>query len=69
MRQFSDTLNTDAFPRVEGGQPCHIERAIADLVAREFSLAARIERARKSHRARRHLLRFQRLSKAAEIAA
>ncbi len=65
---YFDTVDLD--PRgIEAGQPCHIERDIADLVAREFSLQARIERATRAHRARRHLLRYQRLAKAAEIAA
>ncbi len=51
------------------GQPCHISADIAELVAREFSLSARIERAKKAHRSRRHLLRYQQLVRAAEIAA
>ena len=56
-------------PPQPSGQPCHIERDIAALVAWEFSLAARIERARKRHSAVRHLVRFQRLQKAVEVAA
>jgi hypothetical protein len=51
------------------GQPCFIERDIAELVAREFSVAARLDRARRNHRARGHLLRYQRLAKAIEVAA
>lgn len=46
-----------------------IEEEIAELVAREFSLAARIDKARKQHKRRRHLLRVQRLAKAEELAA
>lgn len=53
----------------EPGQPCHIEQDIAELIAREFSLSARLARATKQHCARRHLLRYQRLSKAQEVAA
>lgn len=53
----------------EPGQPCHIEQAIAELVEREFSLSARLARATKQHRARRHLLRAMRLQKALEVAA
>ena len=46
-----------------------IEDEIADLVDREFSLAARIALARKNHKRRSHLLRHQRLAKAAELVA
>lgn len=51
------------------GQPCDIEQAIAELIARDFSLEARIARAQRLHRKRRHLLRLQRLAKAVEVAA
>lgn len=71
MRPYFDTPNTDVPPEIQSlaGQPCYIERYIAELVELEFSLMARIERATKAHRARRYLLRYQRLSRAAEIAA
>ena len=46
-----------------------LETEVAALVRREFSIEARIDRARRQHRARRHLIRFYRLAKAAEIAA
>lgn len=51
------------------GQSCNIEQEMAEQIARDFSLEARLDRARRLHRARRHLLRYQRLSKAQEIAA
>ncbi len=51
------------------GQPCTIYEEIGKLIAREFSLAARIDRARRKHRARRHLLRALRLAKVKELAA
>ncbi len=71
MRHYSDTPHHDVPPEIQSlaGQPCFIERDIAELVEREFSLQARIARATKAHRARRHLLRYQRLARAAEIAA
>lgn len=69
MRRYSDTRQSDIPPNLPAGQPCNIARDIAELVEREFSLSARIERATQAHRARRHLLRAQRLSKAVEIAA
>ena len=53
-----------------GIQPApQLERDIAALVRAEFSIEARIERARKHHKARRHLIRAQRLAKAGELNA
>lgn len=51
------------------GLGASIERAIADLVKREFSIEARIARAVKYHKPLRHLVRYQKLSKALELAA
>jgi hypothetical protein len=46
-----------------------MEREIALLVHAEFSIEARIARATKAHRPRRHLRHAQRLAKTADLAA
>lgn len=51
------------------GASYEIEHAIADLVKREFSIEARVARAVKYHKPRRHLVRYQHLIKALELAA
>ena len=51
-----------------GGGEIRFEESAA-LVDREFSLPARISRARRNHKRRSHLLRHQRLAKAAELVA
>ena len=51
------------------GSGASIEHAIAELVKREFSIEARVARAVKHHKPRRHLVRYLHLSKALEIAA
>jgi len=52
---------------VPAGQACTIEQDIAYLVAAEFSLEARIDRAK--HKPRRHLVRALKLAKVQEMAA
>lgn len=51
------------------GAPYDLDRAITDLVQREFSVEARIARAVKCHQARKHLTRHHRLIKVLELAA
>lgn len=51
------------------GASYEIEHAIAGLVKREFSIDARVARAVKHHKPRRHLIRYQLLIKALELAA
>lgn len=51
------------------GQSCHIEADIAELIARDFSLEARLARAVRQHRPRKHLRRYRKLTKAMELAA
>lgn len=46
-----------------------LELAIELFVARHFSLDARIERARKNHRRRRHLTHYRQQIKTAALAA
>jgi len=46
-----------------------LELAIELFVATHFSLDARIERAQKQHRARRHLVHYRKLVKAAVLTA
>lgn len=54
---------------VPAWQPCTIEQEIASLVAAEFSLEARIDRAKLKHKPRRHLVRALKLAKAQDLAA
>jgi len=54
---------------VPAGQACTIEQDIAYLVAAEFSLEARIDRAKLKHKPRRHLVRALKLAKVQEMAA
>lgn len=60
-----------AFDQLMAGM--ELERDIAALVRAEFSPQARLDRARKAHRRRRHLIRHieraKALAKAMEIAA
>jgi hypothetical protein len=54
---------------IDPGQSCHIEAELAELIQREITLEYRIAWAVKQHRPRKHLRRFQQLTKAIELAA
>ena len=77
MQLFAETKFDDALAELQAvsrgeirPDPCDLlELAIELFVSREFSLQARIARARKQHRRVRRLVHHQKLIKAAELAA